>query len=286
MRILVTGATGLLGQELCPLLEQEGWKFWATNSKIFDITNTKMVNEIIKKVSLDFIIHLAAYTNIDQAEIYTKNAFDVNHIGTKNMAEIAKKFDVPIIYLSTDCVFDGKKTTPYRVDDPTNPINVYGESKLKGEEEIRKLCKKHYIVRTGWLYGKGGKSFVDTMLTFSSLRDEISVVDDQIGCPTWTKDVAREIVELIKGAKPYGTYHICSLGKASWSEFTSKIYEIKKRPTKVTSIEKSDFPRPAKRPRYCVLESSCAMPLWDESLEKYLLANNTSTSADIKSVLI
>ena len=158
MKILVTGATGSLGQELCPMLEREGWLFWATNSKIFDITNTKMVNEIINKVSLDFIIHLAAYTNIDLAETHKQEAFKVNHIGTKNLAKIAKKLDVPILYVSTDNVFDGKKDSPYKTSDHVNPLNVYGLSKLKGEEEILKTCKKYYIIRTGWLYGKGSKN--------------------------------------------------------------------------------------------------------------------------------
>lgn len=285
MKILVTGATGLLGQELCPMLEEqkaEGWLYWATNSKIFDITNSKMVNEIMNKVSLDFIIHLAAYTNVDQAEVSSDVAMKVNHKGTQNLAKIAKKFDIPILYVSSDCVFDGKKYAPYEVDDVTGPVNVYGKSKLRGEEEIRKLCKKHYIVRTGWLYGKGGRSFVDTMLTFSSLRDEISIVDDQVGCPTWTKDLAEKIIMLMKSQEPYGTYHICSQGHASWSDFTKKIYEIKKRPTKVTSIKESDFPRPAERPKFCVLSNSYAMPCWEESLEKYLLG----TSAPVENMVI
>lgn len=273
MRILVTGATGLLGQELCPMLDEQGWQFWATNSKIFDITNAKMVNEIMKKVSLDFIVHLAAYTNVDQAEVNKKEAYTVNHLGTKNLAKIAKKFDVPILYISTDCVFDGKKSTPYQTSDKPNPLNVYGASKLKGEEEIRKLCKKHYIVRTSWLYGRGASNYVDTMLTFSSLRDEISIVDDQIGCPTWTKDVVGEMISLMKGEKPYGTYHLCSSGQASWSEFTKKIYEIKKRPTKVSSVEDSGFPRPAERPKFCVMDNDGTLPFWEESLEKYLLNN-------------
>ncbi len=270
MKILVTGATGLLGQELCPMLQAEGWQFWATNSKIFDITNTKMVNEIMNKVSLDFIIHLAGYTNVDQAEVEREKAFGVNHFGTKNLAQIAKKLDVPILYVSTDMVFDGKKGTPYTIKDATNPISVYGASKLMGEEEIRTLCKKHYIVRTSWLYGCGGRNFVDMMLTFSSLRDEISIVDDQIGCPTWTKDLCEKIIELVKGEKSYGTYHMCASGSVSYSEFTKKIYEIKRRNTKVTPIIESDFPRPAKRPQFSALDSSNALPYWENSLANYL----------------
>ena len=137
MRILVTGATGLLGKSLCPLLDREGWQYWACNSKIFDITNTKMVNEIMNKISLDFIIHLAGFTNIDQAEDNPKKAFDVNALGTKNIASIAKKHNIPILYVSTDNVFDGKSNTPYKPSDATNPINVYGKSKLEGYSAYR-----------------------------------------------------------------------------------------------------------------------------------------------------
>lgn len=272
MRILVTGASGLLGQELCPMLDREGHQFWATNSKIFDITNKKLALEIMDKISLDLIIHLAAYTNIDQAEVSKEEAFEVNHIGTRNMAQIAKKLDVPIIYISSDSVFDGNKNSPYKTTDETHPINVYGESKLKGEEEIRKLTKKHYILRTSTLYGKGGKNYVDTMITFSMLSNSISVVDDQILAPTWTKDLSDEIIKIINDKRPYGTYHIASSGEAKWSDFTKKIFEIKKRNIAVSSIEKSDFPRPAKRPKYSVLDSADALPNWENSLEEYLMS--------------
>lgn len=270
MRILVTGATGLLGQELCPMLEAENWQFWATNSKIFDITNTKMVNEIINKVSLDFIIHLAGYTNVDQAEVEPKKAFAVNHIGTKNLAKIAKKLNVPILYVSTDMVFDGKKKTPYKTTDVTHPLCVYGESKLMGEKEIRKTCPKHYIIRSSWLYGRGGGNYVDAMLDFSSLRDEISVVDDQVSSPTWTKELCEQIIQMVKGLVPFGTHHICGGGQVNYSNFTKKIYEIKQRNTRVTSIAMSDFPRPAKRPEFSALDNSKILPEWDVSLEKYL----------------
>ncbi len=272
MRLLVTGATGLLGKSLCPMLDKEQWQYWACNSKIFDITNTKMVNEIMDKISLDFIIHLAGYTNIDQAEDNPESAFEVNHLGTKNMARIAKKHNIPILYVSTDNVFDGTANTPYKPTDKANPINVYGKSKLAGEEEIKKATKKHYILRTSWLYGQGG--YVDAMLTFSNFRKEISVVDDQIGCPTNCDDVSKKIVELIKENKPYGLYHVSSSGSASWADFTKKIFEIKKRDVEVLSIEKSDFPRPAKRPKYCVLDSNNILPDWESSLEKYLCSKN------------
>ncbi len=268
MRILVTGATGLLGKTLCPLLDKEGWQYWACNSKIFDITNTKMVNEIMSKISLDFIIHLAGFNNIDAAEDDPEQAYNVNHIGTKNIAHIAKKHNIPILYLSTDNVFDGTSTIPYKTTDATNPINVFGKSKLAGEKEIIKATKKHYILRTSWLYGKGG--YVDAMLTFSNFRKEISIVNDQIGCPTSCIDVAEKIIEIIKEQKPYGIYHITSSGSTSWADFTKKIFELKNKNVEVLSLDKSDFPRPAKRPRYCVLDSDAKLPSWEASLEKYL----------------
>lgn len=272
MKILVTGASGLLGQELCPMLDEIGAQYWATNSKIFDITDTKMVNEIMNKVSLDLIIHLAAYTNVDLAETNPDDAFLVNQIGTKNMAKIAKKLDVPIVYISTSSVFDGKRNTPYKTTDTVHPINVYGLSKLKGEEEIKKITDKYYIIRTSNLYGKGGSNYIDAMLTYSMFKSDISVVDDQIISPTWTKYLCKEIIKIITEKKPYGIYHIASKGSASWPEVTKKIFNIKKRNIFVTPIEKSDFPRPAKRPKYDVLDSKNILPSWDESLEEYLLS--------------
>ena len=272
MRILVTGASGLLGKSLCPVLDREGWQYWACNSKIFDITNTKMVNEIMNKISLDFIIHLAGYTNIDQAEDNPKLAYDVNQLGTRNIALIAKKHNIPILYVSTDNVFDGNSDTPYKTTDTTNPINVYGKSKLAGEQEIIKATKNHYILRTSWLYGQGG--YVDAMLTFSNFRKEISIVDDQIGSPTCADDVSEKIVELIKTKAPYGIYHISASGSASWADFTKKIFEFKKRNVEVCAIDKSDFPRPALRPKYCVLDNDNSLPSWESSLEKYLSAKN------------
>ena len=273
---MVTGSTGLIGKALCPLLDKEGWQYWACNSKIFDITNTKMVNEIMNKISLDFIIHLAGFNNIDQAEDNPEQAFNVNQLGTRNIAHIAKKHNIPILYVSTDNVFDGTSTIPYKTTDATNPINVYGKSKLAGEKEIIKATKKHYILRTSWLYGQGG--YVDAMLTFSNFRKKISVVNDQIGCPTNSLDVAKKIVEIIKEEKPYGIYHVTSSGSTSWADFTKKIFELKKRDVEVLAIDKSDFPRPARRPKYCVLDSNIKLPSWENSLQDYLSDKLTTTT--------
>ncbi|MBR1616651.1 dTDP-4-dehydrorhamnose reductase [bacterium] len=268
MRILITGATGLLGKTLCPMLDNEGWQYWGCNSKIFDVTDTKMVNEIMNKISLDFIIHLAGYTNIDLAETHPKEAYSVNQDGTKNIARIAKKHNIPILYVSTDNVFDGTSKVPYKTTDATNPINVYGKSKLAGEMEIMKATKKYYILRTSWLYGAGG--YVDGMLTFSNFRKSISIVNDQIGTPTSCIELSKQIIEIIKDKKPYGIYHVASSGSTNWADFTKKIFEIKKRNVAVEAIDKGDFPRPAKRPKYCVLDSSINLPDWQSSLEEYL----------------
>ena len=272
MRILVTGSTGLLGKTLCPMLDKEGFQYWACNSKIFDVTNTKMVKEIMNKINLDFIIHLAGFTNIDAAEDDPEEAYRVNALGTKNMAQMAKKHDIPILYVSTNNVFDGKSDKPYKPTDATNPLNVYGKTMLEGEREIMKATKKFYILRTSWLYGSGG--YVDAMLTFSNFRKEISVVDDQIGCPTSTKDVASKIIEIIKESKPFGIYHVATSGSAGWAEFTKKIFELKKKNITVNAIDKSYFPRPALRPKYCVLDSSEKLPDWKNSLEEYLTSKN------------
>ena len=273
MKILVTGGTGLLGQELCPMLDEIGAQYWAPSSKLFDVTNEKLMREIAEKISsLDFVIHLAAYNNIDLAETNPDKAYAINYKGTENVAKIAKKLNIPIIYTSTACVFDGEQNTPYKIFDRTNPVNVFGLSKLKGEEAIRKITKKHYIIRTGSLYGKGGSNYVDAMLTYSMFNSNISVVDDQISSPTWTFDLASQIVKIIKENKDFGTYHIASSGKASWSELTRKIFEVKKRNIFVTPIEKSDFPGPAKRPKFSVLDSGNILPSWEESLTQYLLA--------------
>ena len=140
-----------------------------------------------------------------------------------------------------------------------------------GEEEIRKITKKHYIIRTSSLYGKGGSNYVDAMLTYSMFNSSISVVDDQILCPTWTRDLSKEIINILSGGKEYGTYHICSSGRTNWSEFTKKIFDIKRRSVFVQPILKSDFPRPAKRPKFSVLDNGNILPSWEESLEKYLL---------------
>ena len=224
MKILVTGANGMLGQDLCPALEDNGWEVIETDVNTMDITNYDEALKFITKIKPDFIIHLAAYTAVDKAEEDKETACKINVNGTQNITKVCKKLDVPMLYISTDYVFDGTKKGKYLPEDKPNPINYYGLTKAKGEEFVKKL-EKYYIVRTSWLYGHHGKNFVETILSNAD-KTEIKVVDDQIGCPTWTVELANAIVKLIEEKSPWGIYHICGSGHTSWYGFAKEIYEL------------------------------------------------------------
>ncbi len=270
MKVLVTGASGMLGQDLCPILEDGGYEVIEVNSSDMDITDIKAVESVISDCEPDIVIHCAAYTNVDKAEEDSEKAFLINGVGTENIAKVVFKLNIPIIYISTDYVFDGTKNSPYLPSDKTNPINIYGASKLKGEEAVKKHCLKYYIVRTSWLYGHHGKNFVETMLSLANDCEEIKVVNDQTGCPTWTVALCDGIIDLIEEEAEYGIYHVCGSGKATWYEFANEIFKIsgiKKRVLPVTSLE---FPRPAKRPPYSVMDNDDICPDWKVSLNEYI----------------
>ena len=201
MKILVTGSNGMLGQDLCPILEDEDFDVIETDIQNLDITDNNNIDEVFTFYKPDFVIHCAAYTNVDKAEEEKDLAFKINAQGTENIAKACKKFDIPILYISTDYVFDGTKKGKYLPGDKTNPINVYGASKLAGEQAV-KQNEKYYITRTSWLYGHHGKNFVETMLSLKD-KEELKVVDDQIGCPTWTVELSNGIVKIIKEEMPY-----------------------------------------------------------------------------------
>ncbi|MDD3419680.1 MAG: dTDP-4-dehydrorhamnose reductase, partial [Candidatus Gastranaerophilales bacterium] len=222
MKILVTGAKGMLGQDLCPLLEQHHNSVIETDITDLDITNFNQVEYVIKFYKPELIIHCAAYTNVDKAEKDPKTAFKINATGTENLAKICAEYSIPIVYISTDYVFDGEASIPYKPTDKRTPLGVYGESKAKGEEAIEKYCKKYYIVRTSWLYGHKGKNFIETIIALTQKMPELKVVDDQIGCPTWTMDLVKGILDLIENQKPYGIYHICGGGQTSWYGFAKE----------------------------------------------------------------
>ena len=268
MKILVTGAQGMLGQDLCPTLEDKGYEVIESCRKDFDITDIGQTTKYLSNIMPDLIIHCAAYTAVDKAEEEPEKVFLVNAQGTANIAKFCGENNIPLVYISTDYVFDGTKRSPYKPDDKTNPINVYGQSKLKGEEAVQKYCKKFYIVRTSWLYGHYGENFVETMISAAALKSELKVVNDQIGCPTWTMDLAEGIIEL--SDKPYGIYHLCGGGETSRYNFAKEIFKLLKIKIGLKPCNTKDYPNPAQRPLYSVMDNGKMLRSWKSALKDYL----------------
>lgn len=252
MKILVTGAKGMLGQDLCPVLEDEDYEVVETSIENLDITDINNVQEIILKENPDIVIHCAGYTNVDLAETEKELAHKINVIGTENVAKVCGENDVTLIYISTDYVFDGTKGKPYTPEDTPNPLNYYGETKLVGELAVQEYCKKYYIVRTSWLYGHHGKNFVETMISLAD-NTEVKVVNDQVGCPTWTMDLSEGILDLIQNESDYGIYHICGSDYTSWYEFAKEIYKQLKLDVNLIPCKTEENPRPAKRPKFSAI---------------------------------
>ena len=267
MKILVTGANGMLGQDLCPILEDIGAFVVETDIDTLDITNFENVQKVLTYEKPDYVIHCAAYTNVDKAEKDLETARLINAKGTENIAKICSELDITLIYISTDYVFDGTKKEPYTPEDVPNPINNYGLTKLEGENAVKKYCKKYYIARTSWLYGHHGKNFVETMISLSN-KPELKVVDDQIGCPTWTCELSNGIVKLFK--KPYGIYHLCGSGYTSWYGFAKEIFEKSGIQINLIPCKTEEFPRPAKRPKYSVMQNNKICRNWKSALKDYL----------------
>ena len=269
MKILVTGADGMLGQDLCPILEDCGHEVIETDLPEIDITKPDVILDVLSSEKPDAVIHCAAYTNVDKAEEDIEIARLINKTGTKNVAEVCAKLDIPIVYISTDYVFDGKSNVPYLPNSLKNPINNYGLTKSEGEDEVRKLCEKYYIVRTSWLYGHHGKNFVETMLSLAN-KDELKVVDDQTGCPTWTVELSNGIAKILEENKPYGIYHVCGSGSTTWYGFAKQIFEFSKLNVNLLPCKTEEFPRPAARPHYSVMNNDKICRDWKLALKDYL----------------
>lgn len=277
MRILVTGASGQLGSDLVLLLKSKGHEVFGTSSAGLNIKNVTQVIEQVKRVAPDAIIHSAAYTKVDQAEQEVDEAFLVNAYGTRNIAMAAREVKAKLVYISTDYVFDGKATVPYNEFDQTNPQSIYGKSKLAGEQFVRQWVYEHYILRTSWVFGKHGNNFVKTMLKLAESRDQVSVVHDQIGSPTYTVDLSEFIGELIE-KELYGTYHVSNSGHCSWYEFSKEIFKQARLPhVEVQPVTTAEFPRPAPRPSYSVMDHMAIrlnglkdLRHWKEALAAYL----------------
>ena len=272
-KVLVTGANGMLGQDLCPILRNNGYEVFETDIDNLDITDLTMVDEVLSKETPDIVIHCAAYTNVDKAEEDLETARKINKTGTENLAKICKKINATMLYISTDYVFDGNGTKPYKAADQTCPLNNYGLTKFEGEQAVRNNLEKYYICRTSWLYGIHGKNFVETMISLSD-RPELKVVDDQIGCPTWTVELSNAIVKILRD-KPYGTYHTCGSNFTSWYGFAKEIFEQLNLNTNLKPCTTDEFPRPAKRPHYSVMDNESICRDWKEALKDYLASRKT-----------
>jgi dTDP-4-dehydrorhamnose reductase len=268
--ILITGANGMFGQDAAKLFLDSGYDVLKATKNDLDVTSLEKVREFFAKNKIDFVLHAAGYTKVDDAETNRDLAFLINAEGAKNVAIASNEKSIPIIYISTDYVFDGEKGAPYLTGDKTNPINVYGASKLAGEEAVKQANPKHYIARTSWLYGQNGKNFVDTMIALSKTQKSLKIVNDQFGCPTWTVDLAEGVKTLIEKNMPFGTYHLCGGGIANWFEFAKKIFEILKIEIEVIPVATTEFPRPAKRPKFSAMENGSALGDWEDGLNQYL----------------
>lgn len=245
--ILITGANGQLGTDIIKECQKRNLDYLPTDVQDMDITRLESVEETFKKHKITAVLHLAAYTAVDAAEENSELCFKINTEGTKNLVTIAKQYDVPFLYVSTDYSFDGTKEGFYEVDDTCNPISVYGKSKYEGEQAVLNNLSKFFIVRISWVFSPQAKNFVKTMLKLGKERTEINVVSDQFGSPTYTPDAAEVMLDMITSTK-YGTYHLTNEGECSWAEFTSEIFRVAGYTTKVNYITTAEYPTKATRP--------------------------------------
>ena len=270
MKILITGANGMLGSDLQEVLVD--YDVIATGSKDLDISDYEVVMNKFSEFEPDFVINAAAYTAVDDCETHFDDAYAVNAIGPKNLAIACNEMNIPLVHISTDYVFNGEKRTPLVEDDEIGPKSAYGKTKLAGEEFICENMEKCFILRTAWLYGYHGNNFVKTMLSLAENHDEVSVVYDQVGSPTFTRDLALAIRELVEyeskiskdrnnndnnsnDNSKYGIYHLTNSAECSWYEFTKYFYKLANLDTKVNPVTTEEFPRPAPRPHYSVLSN-------------------------------
>lgn len=274
MKILLTGADGQLGKEIQNLLFEDGIVIIPFSKKQLDITNRHQIKEVLNKYQPNVIINAAAFTKVDLCEVDVEKAYLVNAIGPFNLAFEAKQMNCKFVHISTDYVFNGEKSTPYEVDDVTGPNTMYGKSKKVGEELVTAINNESIIIRTSWLYGHSGDNFVKTMVNLSNKLDEIRVVNDQIGCPTYTKDLVLILKALLNEAP--GIYHVTNIGKCSWYEFACEILTFLDRKTKIIPVTTQEYGTKTPRPMYSVLSNKKLVDLqisqrdWKDALYEFL----------------
>lgn len=272
MKVVLFGAEGMLGHDLAHVFADMQPR--AVDRDQVDITDAEAVRTYLEEQRPDVILNAAAYTIVDQAETEHEAAFAVNEAGVRHIAEAARQVGAVVVHYSTDYVFSGDREDGYVEDDTPGPaVNLYGASKLAGEDVLRASGVRYYLVRTAWLYGHHGKNFVDTMLRLSAERREVQVVDDQYGSPTYTHDLALATRQLIEEDDyQSGVYHLVNEGIATWRTFAEEIFRIARRPMRVIPITSAEYPRPAQRPQYSVLKNTRGPKLhsWQVALAEYL----------------
>ena len=278
--VIVTGITGQLGYDVAAELDRRGEEFIATTRKEIDLSDEKSIKDFIQRHSPSAVIHCAAYTAVDKAESEAELALTINGLGTRYIAEACREVGAKLLYPSTDYVFGGDGNKPYEINDEKTPCNVYGKSKLLGEDSVRALNRKHFIVRISWVFGKNGKNFVKTMLNLAAKNKKVRVVMDQIGSPTYTKDLAPLLVDMIHTEK-YGTYHATNEGFCSWADFAKEIFKQAKKNVEVEEIFTVDYPLPARRPFNSRMSKKSLddagferLPAWQDAVKRYLAELN------------
>ncbi len=275
MKVLVTGVKGQLGHDVVMELEKRGHRAIGVDVEEMDITDAEMVRQVMEETAPDAVIHCAAYTAVDAAEDNVSLCRRINAEGTANIARACRDLDCKMMYISTDYVFNGRGERPWEPDDEREPLNVYGQTKYEGELSVEML-EKYFIVRIAWVFGVNGKNFIKTMLNLGKTRDHLTVVDDQIGSPTYTWDLARLLADMIETDR-YGRYHATNEGLCSWYEFACEIFRQAGMPVEVEPVSSSQYPAKAVRPSNSRMDKSKLdqmgfrrLPSWQDALGRYL----------------
>lgn len=280
MKVLVTGTKGQLGFDVCNELTRRGIENQGIDRDECDITNKQAVLDYIYKYAPDVVVHCAAYTAVDRAESEEHVCRRVNRDGTEYIALACKTINAKMVYISTDYVFNGEGDKFFEVDDETGPLNMYGLTKLEGEEQVRKILEKYFIVRISWVFGVNGNNFINTMLRLAGGNKELKIVADQIGSPTFTYDLAPLICDMIETEK-YGTYHATNEGECSWAEFAEHIFKVAGQNVLVHHITTEEYPTKAVRPKNSRLSKKSLdeagfkrLPDWKDAVERYIKQYN------------
>ncbi len=276
MRVIVTGAAGMLGRQVVEEFNRRSAKVYALSRQELDIIDRAAVFALLEKIKPDLLVNCAAYTDVDRAEEEREKAFAVNGLGVRYLALACRQNNAAILHISTDYIFDGRAGRPCNICDLPGPVNTYGTGKYFGEAAVREIGGRFYIIRASWLFGPGGRNFVDTILRLAREKDELRVVDDQYGSPTYTADLARVLADLA-ATGVYGTYHVTNSGITTWYGLAKKVVQAAGLTAEIFPCRTEEFPRPAARPCYSALDPfplkqvvGYLLPPWEDAVERYI----------------